>query len=135
MMPQSLKIPARYLMSGDQVGSGETVVAVSRGARTPAGKVEVTLEKGGRRRTTLWGADTIVNISRRGEPATPVAVKIEALNLILSDLAATALSPGRAALTAHDAALTTNLTALQPGSPRSILAHWRGPRPNRILSP
>lgn len=113
MTSQSLKISARHLMSGDLVGSGETIVSVSAGVRTPRGKVEVTLEKGGRRRTSLWGAPTFVNISRPAEPATPVAVKVEALSLILSDLATTALSPDFAALTAHDAALITNLTTLQ----------------------
>jgi hypothetical protein len=32
-------------MPGDQVGFGETVVNASAGARTPRGKIEVTLEK------------------------------------------------------------------------------------------
>lgn len=106
------KVPARYLMVGDQTGSGETVVAVSRGARTPSGKVEVTLEKNGQRRTSLWGASTLINVLRPIAPA-PVAVKVETLRLILSDLAALALSPDCAALAAHDAALTSNLATLQ----------------------
>lgn len=110
---QSHKLAARHLMPGDKVGSGETIVCVSAGARTPRGKIEVTLEKGGRRRTSLWGAATVVNVSRPVEPATPVAVKVETLSLILSDLASAALSSDLAALTAHDAALITNLTTLQ----------------------
>jgi hypothetical protein len=62
--PQSLKIPARYLTSGDQVGSGETVVSVSAGVRTPRGKVEVILEKGERSRFAVWGAHTLINVRR-----------------------------------------------------------------------
>jgi hypothetical protein len=98
-----MKVPVRCLMPGDQVGSGETIVGVSAGVRTPRGKVEVALEKNGRRRTSLWGAATNVSVSRSAVPVTPVAVKVEALGLILSDLAAMALSPDRASLTAHDA--------------------------------
>lgn len=112
MNPQSHKVPARCLMPGDQVGAGETIVRVSAGLRTPRGKVEVTLEKDGRRRTSLWGAATIVNISRTA-PSAPVSVQVETLSLILADLATVALSRDRAALAAHDAALTSNLLTLQ----------------------
>jgi hypothetical protein len=58
---QSQKFPARALTNGDQVGSGETIVSVSAGVRTPRGKVEVTLEKDGRCRRALWSAHTIIN--------------------------------------------------------------------------
>ena len=61
---QSHKLPARALLNGDQVGSGETIVSVSAGVRTPRGKVEVTLEKDGRCRRALWGAYTIINVRR-----------------------------------------------------------------------
>jgi hypothetical protein len=61
-MPQ--KVSARFLQPGDVVGSGETVVCVSAGARTPRGKVEVTLEKNGQRRTSLWGSYTLINVRR-----------------------------------------------------------------------
>ena len=64
MTPQSLKIPARHLLPGDKVGSGETVVSVSAGTRTPRGKVEVTLEKGERSRFAIWGAHTLINVRR-----------------------------------------------------------------------
>lgn len=64
MTRQSLKIPARYLLPGDQVGSGETVVSVSAGARTPGGKVEVTLAKNEQRRLSVWGASTLVRVQR-----------------------------------------------------------------------
>lgn len=65
------KIAARNLTSGDRTGSGETVVSVSAGLRTPRGKVEVTLEKDGRRRMSLWGAATLINVTRA-----PVDLKI-----------------------------------------------------------
>ncbi len=58
------KVPALYLMVGDETGSGETIVSVSAGVRTPRGKVEVTLEKGEQRRCALWGAYTIINVRR-----------------------------------------------------------------------
>lgn len=109
---QSHKLPARALLSGDQVGSGEIVVSVSAGIRTPRGKVEVTLEKDGRRRTSLWGASTLINISRPCA-SPPIEIKVETLGLILADLAALALSPECAALAAHDAALASSLTTLQ----------------------
>jgi hypothetical protein len=60
-----LSIPARTLLNGDQVGSGETIVNVSAGVRTPRGKVEVVLEKGGRRRSAIWGASTVINVQRK----------------------------------------------------------------------
>jgi hypothetical protein len=109
---QPLKIPARNLLPGDQVGSGETVVKVSAGVRTPRGKVEVTLQKGEHSRFALWGAHTVINVSRP-LPIAPVAVKVETLGLILSDLASLALSVDCAALAAHDAALSSSLTTLQ----------------------
>ena len=62
---QPLKVPARYLIPGDQVGSGEIVAGVSAGVRTPRGKVEVILEKDGRRRCAIWGASTAINIKRK----------------------------------------------------------------------
>ena len=66
MTPQSLKVPARSLMTGDRVSSGETVVNVSAGVRTPRGKVEIILQKGDRRRCAVWGAHTIINVKREG---------------------------------------------------------------------
>jgi hypothetical protein len=59
-----MKIQARYLMPGDQTGAGETIVSVSAGIRTPRGKVEVTLEKAGRRRMSLWGTSTVISVRR-----------------------------------------------------------------------
>ena len=108
-----MKVAARHLLPGDLVGSGETIVSISAGVRTPRGKVEVTLEKDGRRRTSLWGAGTTISVSRPTTPATPVTVKIETLGLILADLAIAALGDGAAALVDHDAALISNLTTLQ----------------------
>lgn len=100
-----MKLPARHLIAGDQTGSGETIVSICAGVRTPRGKVEVTREKDGRRRMHLWGSATTINVSRPTAPATPVTVKIETLGLILADLAAAALSAGPDTLAGHDAAL------------------------------
>ena len=61
---ESHKVQARALQRGDITGSGETVVGVSAGIRTPSGRVEVTLEKDGRRRTSIWGAYTMINVQR-----------------------------------------------------------------------
>lgn len=58
------KVPARYLTRGDQVGSGETIVNVAAGIRTPRGKVEVTLEKDGHQRLAVWGASTVITVRR-----------------------------------------------------------------------
>ncbi len=60
------KVPARYLIPGDRVGSGEIVVGVAYGARTPSGKVEVILEEDRRRRLAIWGASTIITVQREG---------------------------------------------------------------------
>lgn len=62
LLPQ--KVSARFMQKGDVVGSGETVVNVSAGVRTPRGKVEVTLEKDGERRLAVWGAYTLINVRR-----------------------------------------------------------------------
>ena len=61
---ETAKVAARYLSKGDQVGSGETVVNVAAGVRTPRGKVEVTLEKDGNRRCAIWGASTVITVRR-----------------------------------------------------------------------
>jgi hypothetical protein len=59
-----VKVPARNLLTGDQVGSGETVKWVGVGVRTPRGKVEIQLEKDGRTRLAIWGASTLINVRR-----------------------------------------------------------------------
>jgi hypothetical protein len=66
---ERLKVQARYLMPGDYLATGEVVQRVSRGSRTPIGKVEVYLRKtfdNGkvRDRMSIWGAYTIVGIIR-----------------------------------------------------------------------
>ncbi len=64
-MTETLKIAARYLQPGDVTrGTQETIVSVSAGVRTPRGKVDVTLEKNGQRRTSQWNARTLINITR-----------------------------------------------------------------------
>lgn len=63
-MTETHKVQARALQRGDITGSGETVVGVSAGIRTPRGRIEITLEKDGRRRTSIWGAYTMINVRR-----------------------------------------------------------------------
>ena len=60
------RIQAQHLRQGDFLpATRDTVVGVSRGVRTPAGKVEVTLSKPGRgMRTAVWGARTEISIIR-----------------------------------------------------------------------
>lgn len=62
---RSERIPARALIPGDVVGSGETIESVSVGVRTPRGKVEIVLSKEGRRRLAIWGAHTIIAVRSR----------------------------------------------------------------------
>lgn len=64
-----IKVAARHLLRGDVTSSGETVLSVSVGARTPRGKVEVALQKGDRKRAALWGAGTTIGVHR--VPAQP----------------------------------------------------------------
>ena len=59
-----LRTQAQFLEPGDVVGSGETIVSISRGVRTPPHKVEVTLRKGGRNRLALWSKYTFINARR-----------------------------------------------------------------------
>ncbi|SFO74578.1 hypothetical protein SAMN05216330_104469 [Bradyrhizobium sp. Ghvi] len=73
--PALIRVPARHLFRGDVTGSGETVLSVSAGARTPRGKVEVSLEQGGRQRTALWNAHTIIGV-RREPPQKPAEADI-----------------------------------------------------------
>lgn len=111
MQPNRLRISVRHLLADDQLCTGETVVGVSRGARTPSGKVEVTLEKSGHRRCALWGASTTINVVRR---ANAVAGKVETLGALLSDLAKVAVSPdGSAILAGHADALISALAIHQ----------------------
>lgn len=57
------KRTARDLQSGDVIGSGETVVRVAAGVRTPRGKVEVTLRRpDGTHRTGIWNAGTKIGV-------------------------------------------------------------------------
>lgn len=58
------KVPARNLLNGDRVGSGEIVIQVAAGLKTPRGKVEVTLERNGARRMAIWNASTVITVRR-----------------------------------------------------------------------
>lgn len=111
MQASKQRVTARHLMAGDELGTGETVVAVIRGVRTPSGKVEVTLAKNGIRRSALWGASTTITVSRAPDP---VAGKVAALGALLADLSGVALDPDRAPLLApHVEALCSALTTHQ----------------------
>lgn len=59
-----VKVPARLLQRGDVTGSGEVVLSVSAGARTPRGMVDVLLQKGDRKRAAIWNAKTIIGVRR-----------------------------------------------------------------------
>jgi hypothetical protein len=63
-MTQKIRIAARALRRGDVVGSGERVICISAGVHTPAGKVEIVLERAGRSRTAVWGASTVSAATR-----------------------------------------------------------------------
>jgi hypothetical protein len=64
---ESVRVAARHLIPGDLIGSGERILSVSAGIRTRRGKLEVTLEKGGHRRMSLWGASTVINVRRAAQ--------------------------------------------------------------------
>jgi hypothetical protein len=57
-------VEARSLKKGDILTSGDTVVSISSGAKTPSGKVEVTLEKNGKTKTSVWGKYTKVGVKK-----------------------------------------------------------------------
>jgi hypothetical protein len=57
---------AQYLKKGDIIGSGDEVVSVSAGAKTPSGKIEVTLKtKDGKTKTSTWGKTTKVGVKAK----------------------------------------------------------------------
>jgi len=57
---------AQHLKKGDIIGSGEEVVSVSAGAKTPSGKVEVTLKtKDGKTKTSTWGKTTKIGVKEK----------------------------------------------------------------------
>ncbi|MBB4362162.1 hypothetical protein GGD65_003187 [Bradyrhizobium sp. CIR18] len=78
-----VKVPARHLLRGDVTGSGEVVLSVSAGAKTPRGMVDVLLQKGERKRAAIWNARTIIGV-RRGDQA-PVEVAAPEAEIPLSD--------------------------------------------------
>jgi hypothetical protein len=64
--PSIERIPARALKFDDvTTGTGERVLGVSAGVRTPRGKVEVVLEKDACTRTATWGAGTLIGVTRQ----------------------------------------------------------------------
>lgn len=54
---------AQHLKKGDIITSGDEIISVSAGAKTPAGKVEVTLKtKNGSTKTSTWGKTTMIGV-------------------------------------------------------------------------
>lgn len=68
-----IKVPARHLVRGDVTGSGEVVLSVSVGAKTPRGMVDVLLQKGERKRAAIWNARTIIGVRRGGSAPEEIA--------------------------------------------------------------
>ncbi len=63
------RVQAQHLQPGDIVGSGEKVISVSAGVRTPSGKVDIKLVKYQNSdheyfRTAQWGKYTMINVVR-----------------------------------------------------------------------
>ncbi|WP_157083713.1 hypothetical protein [Bradyrhizobium manausense] len=59
------RVQAQHLRQGDYLpATRNTVVSVSRGIRTPSGKVEVTLATSLGMRVSVWGARTEISIER-----------------------------------------------------------------------
>lgn len=57
---------AQHLKKGDIITSGDEVVSVSAGAKTPAGKVEVTLKtKSGKTKVSVWGKTTKIGVKSK----------------------------------------------------------------------
>ena len=57
---------AQHLKKGDIIGSGDEVVSVSAGAKTPSGKVEVTLKtKDGKTKVSTMGKTTKVGVKEK----------------------------------------------------------------------
>lgn len=83
---EKLRVPARYLIKGDRVGTDETVQWVGAGVRTPRGKVEVHLEKDDYARRAVWGASTVINVRRApAAPAAPAAAEVGPHDMIRAD--------------------------------------------------
>lgn len=61
------------MLPGDCAGSGETVVSVSARVRTPRGKVDVILDRGGKSRAATWGAHTEISVFRAAQGTLPGA--------------------------------------------------------------
>lgn len=64
-MLELLKLPVHALRPGDiTLATNETVVGVSAGIGTPRQKMDVVLDKDGRRYVRVWGRHTEIRIAR-----------------------------------------------------------------------
>jgi len=79
-----VKVPARNLLRGDVTGSGEIVLSVGAGVRTPRGMVDVLLQRGERKRAAIWNAKTIIAV-RRGAAVPVENHGTDADEILLSD--------------------------------------------------
>lgn len=80
-----VKVPARHLLRGDVTGSGEVVLSVSAGAKTPRGMLDVLLQKGERKRAAIWSARTIIGVRRGGATPAEISASAPADEIPLSD--------------------------------------------------
>ena len=57
---------AQHLKKGDIITSGDEIISVSAGAKTPAGKVEVTMKtKSGKTKMSIWGKSTKIGVKTK----------------------------------------------------------------------
>lgn len=65
LLREAFKVQSQALQKGDVMRDGSVIHSVSRGVRTPSGKVEVTHEHPKRgRRTSVWGSRTEISVDR-----------------------------------------------------------------------
>lgn len=60
-----LKVQAQHLEVGDIVGTGETILYVGQGVRTPKGCVDIVVQKGNKKRSSVWRKYTMIGVERK----------------------------------------------------------------------
>jgi hypothetical protein len=105
--------------------SGETVVSVSVGVRTPSGKVDVIPEWSGKSRAATWGAQTEISVTRAAQGTLPGAELITAAEHA-SRLASAPLRPTVAQRPLDD--------LFGDGAAQLDLVIWRGLPSGRIAN-
>lgn len=56
---------AQHLQIGDIVGTGETILYVGQGVRTPKGCVDIVVQKGDKKRSSVWRKHTMIGVERK----------------------------------------------------------------------